>query len=210
MTGALKGMLFQHQTLKQGVINIAESMASEFIDKAITVPLEKWISAEAEKLAVSIHSATGKTAVENTQRATNAAADAVASAASVLRASGVAGAQGTASFAGAPWPIDMGAPAFGLAMAAASLSYLSVASAEKGWARVPYDNAPAILHKDEMVLPASLAKGVRNMSGAGGGSTVHIHTIDARGVKEFFRRNPGALAQGVKHAQRLGHLSSIT
>ena len=81
-----------------------------------------------------------------------------------------------------------------------------VASAEGGWDRVPYDGAPAILHKDEMVLPAELAEGVRNMTG-GGGVTNHFHiqAWDGRSMGDFVRRNPAMLAQWAQHAHRTGH-----
>ena len=80
-----------------------------------------------------------------------------------------------------------------------------VASAEGGWDRVPFDNAPALLHKDEMVLPADLAEGVRNMSG-GGGNTYHyhIHANDAQGFENMLKRNPGALVRALGHAHRIG------
>jgi hypothetical protein len=59
------------------------------------------------------------------------------------------------------------APVAASAAFAAVAGYETLASAEGGWDRVPKDGSPAILHKNEMVLPARLAEGVRQMTAAG-------------------------------------------
>ena len=93
---------------------------------------------------------------------------------------------------------------------------LSIATAAGGWGEVPYDDAPALLHKQEMVLPAQFAVPLREMltrpnpgygwgpgsigsprlsaNGASpGGSppvTVHyaptVNAIDTRSARRFF------------------------
>ena len=105
------------------------------------------------------------------------------------------------------------APLWGVAAAAAAFAGVeafisNVASAAGGWDRVPMDNAPAMLHKDEMVLPADLAEGVRNMSG-GGGNTYHyhIHANDAAGFEGMLKRNPGALVRALGHAHAVGAMA---
>ncbi|MGH8158365.1 MAG: phage tail length tape measure family protein [Rhodanobacter sp.] len=213
---ALNGMLFNGETLKQGMASIGETIAEDFIQSAIEKPLQKWIAAEATKLQATIGTLTGQAAATNTQRAADASADAVASVASVTRASGVAGAMGTASFAGAPWPVDMGAPAFGASMAALAMGYSSIASAAGGWGQVPSDQM-AQIHKDEMILPAHIADFVRSGASAGnssaassggggggpGGGETHIHfqinAMDARTFQTALRGGLGnQLAQYVK------------
>jgi hypothetical protein len=86
-----------------------------------------------------------------------------------------AGAAGIASMAAAPWPLDMGAPAFGAAMAAAAGSFSGIAAAEKGF-DVPSGVTPlTLLHPREMVLPAGIADQVRDAAnGGGGGATVSL------------------------------------
>ena len=203
-SGAVRGMLFQGQTLKSGIIGVAESIGSTIISEAIDKPLEKWISGEAEKLSVSLSTQSTMSAAEEAQRTANSIAEATANAASVTRAAGVAGAMGTASFAGAPWPVDMGAPAFGAQMMATALSFEPMASAAGGWDRVPADQI-AQIHKDEMVLPAHIADFVRSgaassqgVSASGGGhQVVHQHhynisAIDGRSVDQWLRRGGGA------------------
>ncbi|WP_288127892.1 phage tail length tape measure family protein [Thiomonas sp.] len=83
-----------------------------------------------------------------------------------------------------------------------------VASAEGGWDRVPMDNAPALLHRDEMVLPADLAEGIRSMTGSGAGSGethLHFHAVDGPSMSAWFQRNPRVLLDALGHAHRTGH-----
>jgi len=208
MQGAINGMLFQHQTLRQGVANVAMVMGEEFIQEAVMKPLDKWIAAEAAKVSTSLGTSTSLQA----QRVADSAAEAARSVASVARAVGVAGAQGTASFAGAPWPVDMGAPAFGAAMAASAASFGSIASARGGWSRVPIDGAMTELHVDEKVLPAKEARGLDkliNGGGQGGGNHFHVTAVDTRSFADAIRRDPRAMADGIKKAHRLGYLGSV-
>jgi hypothetical protein len=88
---------------------------------------------------------------------------------------GVAGAAGVASFAGAPWPVDIGAPAFGAAMFADALSY---GAAERGY-DIPGNVNPLIqTHAREMVLSPYLSDRIRSLTGdegGGGSSATHNH-----------------------------------
>lgn len=79
-----------------------------------------------------------------------------------------AGAAGTASFAGAPWPINIGAPAFGAAMAAVAASYMAMPSAAGGWDVPRGVNPLTQLHSGEMVLPERLSDVVRGVADGGG------------------------------------------
>lgn len=110
----------------------------------------------------------------------------------------VAGAAGTASMSGAPWPLNMSAPAFGAAMSAMAASYaaaLSIPSASMGW-EVPRDML-AFVHRDEKILPASIAVPMREQVQAGnvasGGAPVHIHgapddTVKLRDLADLLRK----------------------
>jgi len=107
-----------------------------------------------------------------------------------------AGAAGTASWAGAPWPINMRAPAFGAAMAATAGAYSAGLSAAGGFDIPSNLNPVTQLHAREMVLPADLADTVRAMAGvagAGGGGgyrqagSISIHAVDSRSIKRLFQ-----------------------
>lgn len=113
----------------------------------------------------------------------------------------IAGAAGTASFAGAPWPIDMGAPAFGAAMSAAALSFGSLASASQGFDIPAGVNPITQLHQKEMVLPEREADVVRSLAGGGGqGATVELKATQMRGG--FFMIHRDDLVAAFKSAHR--------
>lgn len=61
------------------------------------------------------------------------------------------------------------------------------------------------LHAKEMVLPPDLAEGVRDMvAGGGGGQPIHlhVHALDAKGVRDYFRANSNVLTPAVKDLVR--------
>lgn len=211
MHTSIAGMIQGTQTMSQAAQGVLRSILASYIDTGIQMVTD-WTAREAAKTGILTSSEAARTSIKAANRAADTAQDTAMSVASVIRASGVAGAKGTASFAGAPWPIDMGAPAFGAGMAALAASYSSVASAAGGWERVPMDGAMTMLHKDEQVLPSTYAEGLRKLvAGGGNGQTVHHHyhanvnAMDARSLNDFLRRNPGALKSWAMHAQRNGY-----
>lgn len=136
----------------------------------------------------------------------------------ITTSAGVAGANGLASFAAAPWPLNTFAPEFGEMMAAGAMSFIGF-SAAGGWLDVPYDGALTELHKSEMVLPAWAAQPLRSMLGGAansnapvaandaGGSGFHYHDHTARGLSEAqIIANRHAFAKAMKMAHREGKL----
>lgn len=123
-----------------------------------------------------------------------------------------AGAGGTASFAAAPWPINMAAPAFGAAMAAAAMAFAPAASAAGGYDIPAGANPVTQLHAREMVLPAKHADVIRSLadggSGADGGGSfspiINISAMDASGVRDFLMTNQAALVDALRNAHRNG------
>lgn len=99
---------------------------------------------------------------------------------------GKAGAAGVASWAEAPWPINMGAPAFGAAMATAAMGFAGMASAAGGY-DIPAGVDPLVqAHAKEMILPAHIADPLReSLSGdsGSGGSSVPLNVVP---VGNFF------------------------
>lgn len=210
MVNGFNQMMFASKRTNVTLMQEAEQTAARIVESMVDQVLERWIGAEAKKLAASIQTLFGIGTANTTQAAADVATDKAKSAALVTDAVAVAGAQGVASFSGAPWPVDMGAPAFGASMAAVAAGFGSVASAAGGWDRVPVDDAPALLHRNEMVLPANLAERVRGMTdqgGAGGGVHHHHYNIqawDSRSMRDTLRRNPHLLADAAMHAKRKG------
>lgn len=115
----------------------------------------------------------------------------------------LAGANAVASFSLAPWPIDMGAPAFGASMMASALSF------EIG-GKIPGSGpVPIMGHGGETVVTKALTDRVERAEGSnnarGGDMHLHntyapqVHAMDAEGVDrvltkhaETFRRHIGS------------------
>jgi hypothetical protein len=96
------------------------------------------------------------------------------------------------------------APAAGAAMYTSILgTYGPLSSAAGGWDRVPSDTL-AQLHKNEMVLPASLASSVRNMAtgGSGGSGDTHLHIHGGVDSKAFFQQNQGNIMATIREAMK--------
>jgi hypothetical protein len=97
--------------------------------------------------------------VTKTTAATDAATQIALNKTVGMSAAGLAGANAVASFSLAPWPIDLGAPAFGASMFAEALSF---AAFEQGGI-VP-KTGMAKVHEKEMVLPRPIAEKVTKMA----------------------------------------------
>jgi hypothetical protein len=114
-------------------------------------------------VGIHIGGETAKTTATVAGATTRTIANKIEGLSAIATAVGLAGANGVASWALAPWPIDAGAPAFGAAMAATAAGLGAVASAARGQGRVPFDGQMTELHRDEMVLPSIYANPLRDM-----------------------------------------------
>ncbi|MDE1149721.1 MAG: hypothetical protein PW843_24480 [Azospirillaceae bacterium] len=184
---------------------------------------------------------TGKTAATAAGVTDRAIADKAEAIAETTKAEGeiqiaaaVAGANAYAAYAAVP-PVAaaMAAEAVGAVQAFNSMLAVGggLASAAGGWGQVPYDGAITELHKNEMVLPASIASPLRaavttwrnppanlvaNQNGAaaaapaatggqaGGDVHLHVNAMDTKSVAQFFQANKGPLADALKAAHRNG------
>ncbi len=193
---------------------------SGFLSRMAT-QIGSWLGLETGKTADTV---TGNTTRASSDAAT--AAETIASAkleaGTVIPAETAIAAMGAAS---AVASIPIVGPAMAVAaaadMSAMGAGYLALASAAGGWDRVPQDGALAELHKDEMVLPASLASGVRNMTnlagsgGQQGGDTFNLYhspTVNGAGggqmsrsdFQGMLRTHSDELMHFVKNAHRNG------
>jgi hypothetical protein len=178
-------------TLRQAIAQVGESMIQVFVS-AVEKMVENWI----------VNLFLGQTAQKTTAMS------------QVASYAGVAGAAGVASFAGAPWPIDMGAPDFGQAMAAAAMSFAGLASAAGGFDIPAGVNPLTQLHAQEMVLPASIANPVRAMAagyddgkpwwGDRGGDTFNINHSPTYNGPSDGQTSPRELRKSIEKMQRRG------
>jgi chemotaxis protein histidine kinase CheA len=127
-------------------------------------------------------------------------------------ASMLAGANATASMAGAPWPVDMSAPAFGATMMGTAMAF-----ADGGL--VPglgnADSVPAMLMPGEAVLPKHLTEMLTQTArngNNGSGQVVHvhnhfspqIHAVDAEGVDRMLTEHGDTFKRHfTNHARRM-------
>lgn len=81
------------------------------------------------------------------------------------------------------------APVAASAAFAAVSAYEGLASLDVGAYNVPRDMV-AQIHQGETVVPKNFAEGMREAGGfGGGGSTIHVHAMDAQSVQDFAYRN---------------------
>ena len=120
-----------------------------------------------------------------------------------------AGAGGVASMAAAPFPLNLGAPAFGAAMATAAAGFSSLAAAP-GFAvgswEVPTDMITKV-HKGEMIAPAQFADRIRKDESGPSATTTspvifQVQAMDARGVRDFFNQHGPAIVDAIQGRNR--------
>jgi len=134
----------------------------------IAQQLAKWLGLETAKTTATTTEAGTRSSEEAATAAASIAAAKAEAAGEIPAFAAIGAAAAMASVAAIPvigWAM---APGVGAETYAQGMSYLAMASAAGGWEKVPYDGALTELHKDEMVLPASVANTVRAASSAVG------------------------------------------
>lgn len=155
------------ESFSEAFLRMGDQMLSRFLGWCLEMA-ERWAVKE---LAQTAASATG----DATRAAGETAAQGVGlaeSAATALADIGNSGARAAAGAYAATATVPIVGPALAPAAAAGALGAVlafgaEVVSAAGGWGRVPFDGAPALLHRNEMVLPAALATPLRDQITAG-------------------------------------------
>jgi hypothetical protein len=199
---SVKGIILGTTTLKKAIDNLGVSILASFIDMC-SKELMNWISKEAMKLGISemyskMMIALGlEEAVEKEAVATPSAVSMINKHAAVA-AAGAAEAMASIPYVGPALAIAAAAETFAMVQ-----GYQSFAVAAGGF-DVPAGISPLTqLHPQEMVLPANLAENVRNMTGGGGNTVIHINgALDAKSWSDHHGRN---LLKGLSRSvNRLG------
>ena len=212
-SSAVQGMILSGDTLGKSLKKIASAVLGTFIDLGVKM-LFDWVKKQIMMTTVTATQETARTGIAATAETTRSGL-AVVGATTQIGANAASAAAGAASSqAGIP---IVGPILAGVAMAAMLALVLGLSggmkSAAGGWDNIPEDQV-AQVHKNEMILPAELAEGVRNNIGSGakanaggGGGHVYISAVDARGVKRLLSDNGGALAGVLK--QKARNFSSV-
>jgi hypothetical protein len=177
--------------LYQGMVNI--------VSTALAQVLQKWITTELSKTAAALTGSGQRIAAETTAGTATTGISALSAIKQVAHSAAVAAARVYASIAQIPIVGPILAPA---AAAAALYGVIrlgkAIFSAKGGIGAVPYDDAPFLLHRNEMVLPANLASPLRAMlqggsaangnapfaANDGGGPSFHYNDYTEKGQSD--------------------------
>lgn len=211
----IQSMVNGTSTFKQAWANMGMSLESAMMGW-VTKMVTTWVAHELAKTAATMLGTTTRTTAQVAGDQVTLASSAMTSISQIAMHAAVAAAGAYAAIASIPIVGPVLAPVAAAAALAGVLALgKAIFSAQDGWAQVPYDGAMTELHKDEMVLPASIASPLRaslsSIAPAGGGASssgepdgsrpaarggstggpmhVHIHTMDAQSFQQFLDSN---------------------
>lgn len=200
---SIQGMVFQGTTLREAWGSIMQSILGSLIQTGVKMATN-WASTQLGMTSATVTGAAVRTAAEVSSAKASTAANAGAAIKNIMTKAVEVFANVYNAIAGIPYVGPFLAPVMAVAAGATVVGLVGkVASAEGGWDRVPYDGAQAILHKEEMVLPAPLAEGIRAMveGGQRGGGGVTIQAMDRRDVERYFNDNSDIYMRTLAMAQ---------
>lgn len=212
INGSVQGMIQGTQTAGQAISNFARNALASFINMEFQ-KLIHYIAVQAGMTSAQVAGDTARTASHAAAAVETKTIDAATGHTQINTAAATGAAKAYQAVVGIPYVGPILAPiAAGVAYAGIEAFGGGISSAQGGWERVPADGMMTELHRDEQVLPAGYAEGLRRLveqGGRGGGDVHHHHynvqAWDGRSLKDFLRRNPGALAAAAAHAGRMGY-----
>ena len=200
---ALTDMILGTKSFMQAMTAIGTQMLRELIN-ILVKKATTWVAVESGLTAATTAGEAVRTAVIGTAAGANASIHAGQAVKSIAIDAPVAGAGAAAQ--SAPYT-GWGAIAIGAAVMAAVLALTgNIKSSAGGEWRVGSDRLNMV-HKDETILPANIAIPLRQNVEAGGGlggggMTVNISAIDAKGVKQFFDSHGSSIADSLMKQKR--------
>lgn len=202
---SLTGMITGTVTATEGIRQIFASMITSLINMFIQMGLE-WVKVELSKMLFAQKTQAVITGTKAAGTAAEIGLETTSVGVVVAGEAGKGAARTAAWWAGVNPFVALGlGVAMGAAIAALAGGFRSAAG---GWANVPVDGAMAQLHKGEMVLPAKLAEGVRNMvdggQSGGGVNNYYIQAMDASSFDTYVKANAGSIFAANKLALRNG------
>ena len=201
-SNAIQGMMFQGQSLREAMGNVFQSILGQLVQTGVKMAAN-WLTTQLAMTSATVAGATTRTAAEVGSAKASTIANAGAAIKNIMTKAVEVFASVYSAIAGIPFVGPFLAPVMAVAAGATIVGLVGkVASAEGGWDRVPYDGAQAILHKEEMVLPAPLAEGIRAMVEGGnrGGGGLTINAMDRRDVQRYFDDNADVYLRALSNA----------
>lgn len=206
METVLNGLLNRTMTWKQAMQSIVQSLQQSFVKMAVE-KVKNWVLSEETMTAASKVFAAIRTALQGASSAATVATKSVEADAVITENAGEAASGAAASQASIPIAGPYLAAAAAAAMLAMVLAFKGgggqkIPSAANGWWQVPNDTM-AMIHKDEQVLPAPLAEGVRNMIEGGGGfgggaPNLIVQAMDSHDVHRFLTKHADKIVDVLK------------
>jgi hypothetical protein len=203
---SITGMILGTTTLQKAVANITQSIIGEFVNLGVK-SVTNWIASELAMTTATEAGAAARTAAEGEGLAAGLAMKALNAVKSIVTDSAQAFGGIFAFLAPIMGPAAAGPAAAGEATVMAAAS--GIASAAGGWV-VPSDQF-AMVHQNEMILPANISQGLQGMisgnGGAGAGANpvvINVSAIDGQDVKRFFHSNGSLLVAALNKAMRNG------
>ena len=212
MASAFQGLLSASQGWGQAWKGFMVSIGKTF-DQQVAGMVAKWIMGESLKTQATAGSVMAQVALTAWASLKKAAIWAWEGLKYIVTEGYKAAAGAYSAIVSIPYVGPFLAPvAAGVALAAVMSMAGRISSAAGGWGKVPGDQL-AQIHKDEMVLPAQYADGLRAMLEHGGGGqqpvqvTYQVSAIDARGVQQFLQAHGPALSDAVAKQVRNGRFA---
>ena len=202
---SITGMILGTTTLQKAVANITQSIIGEFVSLGVK-KVTKWIASELALTTATAAGAVARTEAEGVGMAAGLALKGLNALKSIVTDSAQAFAGIFAFLAPIMGPAAVGPAAAGEATVMAAAG--GIASAAGGWV-VPSDQL-AMVHQNEMILPANISRGLQSMistnggGGAGGPVVINVSAIDSHDVKRFFHSNGSVLVAALNKAMRNG------
>jgi hypothetical protein len=201
---SITGMILGTTTLQKAVANIAQSILAEFVNLGVKM-VTNWLASELAMTTATEAGAAARTAADGEGMAAGLAIKATNAIKSIATDSAQAFSGIFAFLAPIMGPAAAGPAAAGEATVMAAAG--GIASAAGGW-MVPSDQL-AMVHQNEMILPANISQGLQNMISANGGAgagavVVNVSAIDSQDVKRFFQSNGSLLVNALNKAMRNG------
>ena len=190
---SIQGMIQGTQTLAQAVANMGRNIIASFADSLVKI-LSDWVNTHVIMKIINAIFHIDITAQHAASAATQVALTASTNVMGVMSDAALGAAAAWASTAAIPIIGPFLAPEVAATTYAGISGFAPLASAAGGW-QVPYDTI-AQVHKNEMILPAHLSRGIAGLVEGGGtsGGENHYHfggntfqAMDAKGMDKVLK-----------------------